>query len=299
MTRGDEADDTLTWRQLWRDTERVVGARHEARWLCEHASGLDGSEFLDALDEPATVRMVQHLDAMVARHRAGEPLAYVMGRWAFRHLDVMVDRRVLIPRPETEQLVDVVLERVHGPELAGETLQLVDLGTGSGVIGLSLAHELWRRQPEVWLTDLSADALDVARANLAGIGRAGSRVRLAQGSWFDALPNDLCGSLHVVVSNPPYIAEDDPELETSVRDWEPRHALIAGDDGLDAVQAIVAQAPRWLRPGGLLALEIGHRQGDAVAGLLHQAGFVDVQVRPDLAGRPRIAVGCQPNRAAI
>lgn len=299
MSSDDEAGGTLTWRQLWSETERALGARHEARWLCEHASGLDGADFIEALDEPATVRMVQHLDAMVARHRAGEPLAYVMGRWAFRHLDVMVDPRVLIPRPETELLVEVVLDHVQGPEFSGDRLQMVDLGTGSGVIGLSLAHELWRRQPEVWLTDVSAEALDVARANLAGIGRAGARVRLAQGSWFAALPAELCGGVHVVVSNPPYIAAEDPELAPSVREWEPAGALIAGDDGLDAVRAITAEAPRWLRPGGLLAMEIGHRQGEAVTGLLQQAGLVDVQVRADLAGRPRIAVGRQPNRAAI
>ena len=299
MTGGDGAGDLLTWRQLWTDTERVVGARHEARWLCEHASGLDASEFLEALDEPATVRMVQHLDAMVARYRSGEPLAYVMGRWAFRHLDVMVDRRVLIPRPETEQLVEVVLHCVQGAEFEGEPLCLADLGTGSGVIGLSLAHELWRRQPEVWLTDASSDALDVARANLAGIGRAGGGVRVSQGCWFEALPGDLRGRLHAVVSNPPYVAADDPELDAAVREWEPSEALIAGDDGLDAVRHITAEAPHWLRAGGLLALEIGYRQGQAVAALMEQAGFVDVQVRPDLAGRPRIALGRQPNRAAI
>jgi release factor glutamine methyltransferase len=299
VTDDGDAGQTLTWRQLWGETERAVGSRHEARWLCEHASGLDGSEFLEALDESATVRMVQHLDAMVARYRAGEPLAYVMGRWAFRHLDVLVDRRVLIPRPETELLVDVVIEELDRPELAEQRCRIADLGTGSGVIGLSVAHERWRRQPEVWLTDLSADALDVARANLAGIGRGGAGVRLAQGSWFDALSVDLQGSLHVVVSNPPYIAADDPELDPAVRDWEPSGALIAGADGLDTLRIIAAGAPRWLVSGGLLALEIGHRQGEAVADLLQQAGFVDVQVRADLTGRPRIAVGRQPNRAAI
>ena len=299
MTAGNGTDDTLTWRQLWAQTERAVGSRPEARWLCEHASGLDGDEFVEALDQPATVRMVHHLDTMVARYRAGEPLAYVMGRWAFRHLDVLVDRRVLIPRPETELLVDVVIEHLRGPDLGNAAWRVVDLGTGSGVIGLSLAHELWRHQPEIWLTDASLDALDVARANLAGIGRAGSRVRVAHGSWFQALPDELRGTLHAVVSNPPYIAADDPELDPSVRDWEPTDALLSGADGLEAVRAIVVEAPQWLTAGGVLALEIGHRQGDAVAALMERAGFVAVQVRRDLAGRPRIAVGRQPKRAAI
>lgn len=288
--------DTVTWAQLWRQTEQAVGSRTEARWLCEHASGLDGDEFAQALGEEATLRMVNHLDAMVARYRAGEPLAYVMGRWAFRHLDLMVDRRVLIPRPETELLVDVVVQRL--PDPGADRLRLVDLGTGSGAIGLSLAHELWARGPEVWLTDASSDALEVARANLAGLGRAGSGVRLSQGRWFEALPHHLRGTLHAVVSNPPYVAVDDPELDTSVRDWEPAMALLAGHDGLADLQVIIEGAPQWLEAGGLVALEIGYRQGDAVAALLQQAGFVDVDIHPDLAGRPRMALGRQPKRAA-
>lgn len=287
----------ITWAELWRDTEQAVGSRVEARWLCEHASGLDGDEFVQELHERATVRMVQHLDAMVARHRAGEPLAYVMGRWAFRHLDVMVDRRVLIPRPETELLVDVVIEAL--PEVAHGPLRLADLGTGSGVIGLSLAQELWRRSPEVWLTDVSQDALEVARANLAGLGRAGAGVRLAQGSWFEALPSDLRGSFHAVVANPPYIAVGDDELDHAVREWEPSTALFGGDDGLAHLRTIVTEAPHWLMPDGVLAMEIGHRQGPDVSELFQQAGFVEVTVRPDLAGRPRMVLGRQPKRAAI
>lgn len=296
---GASPDGGLTWAQLWQQTEQAVGSRPEARWLCEHASGLDGADFLAALDEPATVRMMSHLDAMVARVRTGEPLAYAMGRWAFRHLDVMVDPRVLIPRPETEQLVDVVIEQLGPGTSGGERLRIVDLGTGSGAIGLSLAHELWRRQPEVWLTDTSRDALDVARANLAGIGRAGSGVRLAHGSWFDALPGELRGTLDVVVSNPPYVGIDDTDLDASVRDWEPAVALLSGADGLDDLRRLAAEVPHWLAPGGFVALEIGHRQGGAVADLLTRAGLVDVDVRPDLAGRPRIALGRQPKRAAI
>lgn len=290
-------DDVVTWAELWRTTEQVIGSRVEARWLCEHASGLDGDEFAAALHEAATVRMVRHLDDMVARYRAGEPLAYVMGRWAFRHLDVMVDPRVLIPRPETELLVDVVMQTMPSP--VEGALRLVDLGTGSGVIGLSLAHELWHLRPEVWLTDVSNDALDVARANLAGLGRAGSNVRVAQGSWYHALPTSLQGTCDALVANPPYIAFDDPELDDSVRDFEPHRALFADDDGLGDLRVIVTQAPRWLSPGGVLVMEIGHRQGDTVSDMMRLAGFDEVEVRTDLAGRPRIAIGRQPKRAAI
>ncbi len=287
----------VTWAELWRRTEQVLGSRVEARWLCEHGSGLDGEEFLAALDEAATVGMVRHLDDMVARYRAGEPLAYVMGRWAFRHLDVMVDPRVLIPRPETELLVEVVAEMM--PRVVDGVARLVDLGTGSGVIGLSLAQELWHLRPEVWLTDVSGDALDVARANMAGLGRAGSLVRVAQGSWFEALPDHLAGTFHAVVSNPPYVAVGDPELDPSVRDWEPHQALFADHDGLGDLRVITAQAPSWLAPGGVLIVEIGHRQGEAVVDMMRHAGLDHVEVRTDLAGRPRIALGRQPNRAAI
>jgi release factor glutamine methyltransferase len=172
---------------------------------------------------------------------------------------------------------------------AGSPRVVADLGTGSGAIGLSLAHELPRDGTTVWITDDSADALDVARANLAGLGPAGVNVRVAQGSWFDAVPADV--HFDVVVSNPPYVAEASPELAEDVRAWEPAMALFAGPDGLDAIRTIVAAAPGRLHAGGWLVLEIGADQGAAVADLLRSAGFDDVEIRPDLAGHDRIAVG--------
>jgi release factor glutamine methyltransferase len=172
-------------------------------------------------------------------------------------------------------------------------LVLADLGTGSGAIALSLAVELPVTGVEVWATDAEPDALDVARANLAGIGRAGANVRVVEGDWFDALPADLRGRLDLVVSNPPYVAEQD-ELVADVRDWEPATALLGGSDGLDALRRIVAVAPGWLAPGGWLVTEIGATQGEQVAGLARTAGLVDVEVRPDLAGRDRIVLARQP-----
>lgn len=286
------ADGTITWRELWAETERLVGDRHRARWLCEEACGAEGDEFLAVLDHPATERTVAHLDAMVARVRAGEPLQYVIGHWAFRHLDLLVDRRVLIPRPETELVVDRAIAALAG---RSRPLLIADLGTGSGAIGLALAAELAHDGLAVWLTDASAEALHVARANVAGIGRAGAAVHVVEGSWFDPLPVGLRGRFDLVVSNPPYIAEGDPAVEAAVRDWEPAGALYAGADGLDAVRAIVADAPAWLAPGGVLLLEIGATQGPAVAELLAAGGFVDVEIVPDLAGHDRIA---QAKRAA-
>jgi len=280
----------MTWRELLAETaSRIGGDRAAARWLCEVASGSD--DLLAVLDEPATQRMVAHLDAMVARFLDGEPLAYVLGRWGFRHLDLAVDRRVLIPRPETEVVAGVAIDLARAllAERPGEPFVAADLGTGSGAIGLALAQELPTTGVTVWLTDASAAALDVARSNLAGIGRNAVNVRVASpGSWFDALPGGTVVDL--AVSNPPYVAAGSPLVDTSVVEWEPHAALFSGPDGLDDVRAIVDAAPRWVRPGGRLVLEIGADQGEAVRGLLEASGAGDVEIRHDLAGRDRVAL---------
>ncbi len=281
-----EGDGTITWRQIWHDTS-ALHTRVQARWLCEEASGAFGEEFDEVLDLPVTERSVGHLDAMLARLRTGEPLQYVLGHWSFRHLDLLVDRRVLIPRPETEWVAEVALQLAA---TMPRPCRCADLGTGSGALGLSLLHELPRGAAEVWLTDLDSDALDVARANAAGIGIAGAGARFGLGSWWAALPADLRGTFSLVVSNPPYIADDDPAVEPAVRDWEPARALYAGADGLHAVRAVAAGAGEWLAPGGWLVLEIGTGQGQAVHALLEAAGLRDVEVRPDLAGHDRVAL---------
>ena len=284
---SDTADPPApTLRELWRTTADAVGDWTSARWLCETATSAFGSDFDLALEEPATERMVAHLDAMLARARTGEPLQYVLGHWGFRRLDLAVDRRVLIPRPETELVAGVAIELAVG---FGPTRAVADLGTGSGAIGLALADELPIEGTTVVLTDVDPDALDVARANLAGIGRAAANVSVRAGSWTDALePGER---FDVIVSNPPYVAEGSPDVESLVSDWEPAGALFAGPDGLAAIDVIVAGAPDHLAPGGWLVLEIGGDQGAAVAARLADRGFVDVEIRPDLAGRDRIALG--------
>jgi release factor glutamine methyltransferase len=279
---------SLTVRDLWAQTTDALGSRHQARWLVEVATSLDATDFDAGLDDPVTERMVAHLDAMVARYRAGEPLQYVLGRWGFRRLDLAVDRRVLIPRPETELVAEVAIElaaAVPAPR------RVADLGTGSGAIGLSLAVELALDATEVWITDASPDALAVARANLAGIGRAARNVRVGQGSWFDALPAGV--RFDVIVSNPPYVADGSPLLDDSVLGWEPASALFAGPDGLEAIRQLVAGAPAHLAGGGWLVLEIGADQGEAVRALLLGAGYGAVEIRNDLAGHSRIAIGRQ------
>ncbi|MFM8389481.1 MAG: peptide chain release factor N(5)-glutamine methyltransferase [Actinomycetota bacterium] len=284
--------DVSTWRELLDETTELLGDRNEARWMCEEASGLDGTEFVAELDRPATQRMGLALQAMVGRRLAGEPLQYVLGHWPFRHIDLLVDRRVLIPRPETELVAETALGiafAAHGNR--GErTVRIADLGTGSGAIGLAIANEMPNTGVEVWITDTSADALDVARANIAGIGRNAANVRVAFGEWCAALPDELRGSFDVVVSNPPYIAVDDADLDASVRDHEPHAALFSANDGLADVFAIAAQAREWLTCDGWLVLEIGHLQGVAVHAELERLGFANVEVKADLAGRDRIEV---------
>jgi release factor glutamine methyltransferase len=290
--RPSSPEGTLTWRALWVETtSALAGAADEARWLCQAASGCEGGEWLDALDQAATAGGVRRLDAMVARRRQGEPIQYVLGAWGFRQLDLFVDRRVLIPRPETEQVVEVALDLVRRRP---RPIVVAELGTGSGAIALSLATELPITGVEVWATDAASGALDVARANLAGIGRPAANVRLAEGDWFDALPAELRGRLDLVVANPPYVATTDP-LDDDVRAWEPMTALLAGPDGLDDLRRIIGDAPAWLAPGASLVLEIGATQGRAVAALGREAGFADVAIHPDLAGRDRI-VTCRDHR---
>ena len=284
-------EDAVTWSEMLAETTEQLGDANEARWLCEHASGLDGAEFRQSQHEFVTSAMAKQLHDMVRRRLVGEPLQYVMKRWAFRHLDVLVDQRVLIPRPETELLVDVGLtiatERLKHVE---RPLNIVDLGTGSGVIGLSMAHELPLGKTNVWLTDQSSDALDVARGNLVGVGQKGGGVRLALGSWWNALDTSLKGSIDIALCNPPYIAYNDDEVATDVHKWEPHSALYAGDNGLADIREVISGAPTWLANNGWLALEIGYRQGDEVRALFENAGLVNIDIRLDLAGKDRIAL---------
>lgn len=283
-----DANGHITWRDLWKNTADIVGDRAVARWLCETASGCDSREFDAELNELVSARSGLHLDAMVRRVLDGEPVQYVMGRWGFRHLDLMVDSRVLIPRPETELIVDIALAFL---KQRPQPHVIADLGTGSGAIGLSLLHELPLATADVWMTDVSPDAIDVARANAAGIGRPAAKAHFAVGSWCDALPQSLKGSFDVVVSNPPYIALGDSEVDESVLNHEPHSALFAGTDGLDDIRLLTTQSAQWLAPGGMFVTEMGYTQADSVTELLLTAGFVNVETHRDLADKPRFVSG--------
>jgi release factor glutamine methyltransferase len=271
-----------TWRQLLDEATAQLGDRTDARRIVEEASGREGAELTAFLDDEASTVTRAHYETMVERRAAGEPLQYVLGRWGFRTLDVHVDARVLIPRPETETVVEHALALID----ALDARLAVDLGTGSGVIAMSLAAE--RPKLAVWGTDTSEQALDVARANLAGTGRAGARVRLAHGDWYDALEPELAGTIDVVVSNPPYVAAHDP-LPREVSEWEPHGALISGPTGLEAIERILRDAPAWLSPSGGVVLEIGETQAESVVALASRY-FSAADVHADLAGKPRVLV---------
>lgn len=285
-----EATDTISWREMLASTVGQLGNAQEARWLCEHASGMDSAEFSAEQDQLVTVACAKSLNSMVRDRLSGVPLQYVMQRWAFRHLDIMVDKRVLIPRPETEQVVQVALD-IARKTSSDQALRVVDLGTGSGVIGLSMAFELGAEAAHVWLTDASVDALDVARANMVGIGRAATNVRVVHGSWWNALPQEIAGQIDIAICNPPYIAQDDSEVAPDVHLYEPHSALYASDNGLSDLRTVIEGASTWLKKSGWLVLEIGYQQGAEVLAMMSSSGFVGAEIKQDLSGRDRIAVG--------
>jgi release factor glutamine methyltransferase len=287
----------LSWADLVREAQQQLETalgddrKQEARWIVERVSGYSSTELRMHTDELVSTRAVSFFDALVTRRAAGEPLQYVLGRWQFRTLELIVDRSVLIPRPETEMVAGLAIDIARKQPDA----TVVDLGTGSGAIALSVAVEV--PHANVWATDVSEGALRIARANLAGIGRSATRVNLSHGSWFEALRPELMGTFDVIVSNPPYVASTE-ELPAEVVDWEPATALFSGPDGTEDLQVLIPTARQWLTPGGYLILEMSPTQTAWAAALANSQGFVDVRVVNDLAGKPRALVASRPSEVA-
>ena len=264
---GDEADDLYA---------AIVG-------------GNRSSAFLDR-DLPIADAVAARLLLAAARRSAGWPQQYAAGRANFRGHWLSVDARVLIPRPETEGLVDLVKTAIGNRQSAMAPL-VADIGTGSGAIAIAIALEC--RVQGVIATDLSADALNVALENAMSLG-VRERIGFRRGDLCLPLLDD---TVDVIVSNPPYVATAEWErLEAGVRDHEPRMALDGGADGLDACRRLVTQAREKLNAGGLLALEVDERRADETANLARAAGFIAVQVHHDLSGRPRYVLGTQPEQ---
>lgn len=239
-------------------------APHDRAWLLAHDT--------DAMPDAAW----SALAAQLSRRRAGEPVAYLLGEKEFHGLALQVDARVLVPRPDTETLVEWALECLEGQAAP----RVLDLGTGSGAIALALQHA--RPDAQVDAVDASADALAVAQANAS---RLGLPVRFAQADWLDGAD----AGYTVIASNPPYIAAGDPHLPALRH--EPSSALVSGTDGLDDIRRIVQDAPAHLAEGGWLLLEHGHDQAPAVRELIAARGFAEVQSRDDLAGIQRCSGG--------
>ncbi|MBK0392081.1 peptide chain release factor N(5)-glutamine methyltransferase [Ramlibacter algicola] len=272
----------MTLAQLLAQATALGLERLDAQLLLLQALGRDGSEraWLLAHDTDAVDADVRaRCEAAWHRRLAGEPLAYIVGHKEFHGLDLAVDARVLVPRPDTETLVDWALEVMAGRP----SPRVVDLGTGSGAIAVALKHRC--APAHVVAVDRSEEALAVAKANG---DRLGLDVEWRRGDWLAG----LAGPFDVIVSNPPYIADGDPHLPALRH--EPRAALAAGPDGLDDLRHLASQAPALLAPGGWLLLEHGWDQADAVRGLLQAAGLVAVASRRDLAGIERCSGGQRP-----
>jgi release factor glutamine methyltransferase len=252
----------------------------DARVLLQEALGLTHAQLIAHSERRLGEAEQARFLALTRRRLAGEPVAYILGRREFYGRDFRVTPSVLIPRPDTELLVDLALERMR----SRASPHVLDLGTGSGCIALTLALEV--AESRVYAVDASADALAVATENRAALGVA--NVTFLHGSWFLPLPDMR---FDLIVGNPPYIAEADPHLAQGDLRFEPRGALCAGMHGLDDLERIIAHAPEHLGPGGWLLLEHGYDQAGTVGALLDRAGLEDRFVAPDLAGVPRVSGG--------
>ena len=252
----------------------------DARVLMEHVTGYSHADIIRKNDQALSESQQSLFDELVAMRETGAPIAYITGQREFWSMNFLVTPDTLIPRPETEILVEQALLRIP----KDTEVTIADLGTGSGAIALAIAYE--RPHARVIASDASRLALETARVNEERLGIGNVELRL--GRWFGALGQDRCD---VVVSNPPYVREDDPHLSQGDVRYEPMTALVSGDDGLDAIREIITDASNHLKPGGWLLLEHGFDQGEAVLGLMQSAGFVNVETVGDLAGQDRVTLG--------
>ena len=255
-------------------------ARQEAELLMEAICGIGRSQQFSHPENELTEEQVQQFRAALQRCLSGEPLAYVTGRRGFWDMELRVTADVLIPRPDTECLVEQALERIP----SDADWQIADLGTGSGAIAIALARE--RPLCELTATDTSASALAIAKENAKILGT--ENITFAAGSWMQPLQS---GVYDMIISNPPYIRADDPHLEQGDLPAEPEHALISGTDGLDDIRQIITNSASYLRPGGWLLLEHGYDQAEEVVDLMQLAGYREVFTHKDYGGNDRVTGG--------
>jgi release factor glutamine methyltransferase len=276
----------LTWAADDLKRRGNEGARLDVELLLGRVLGLDRIGLIMQSERPLSAAELAAFRELFKRRRAGEPVAYLLGEREFYGISLRVDPRVLIPRPDSERLVEVALERTRARSMRGHAL---DLCTGSGCVAIAFARQ--RPTWSVTASDISADAVALARDNAQRTG-AVRNLRVVQGSLFTAV---AAQRFELITGNPPYIASAEiAELPVDVRDFEPRLALDGGPDGLALVREIVELAPRQLTPDGVLALEIGADQGPAAVALLQARGYRDVELARDLGGRDRVVSGYGP-----
>ena len=276
---------TSATRQLDASSGLCADAARDAALLLRHVLAISHAAQLTEPERELTTEQQATFDALILRRIANEPIQYITGEQEFYGLTLRVTPAVLIPRPETEHLVEAVLAELN----LAQPLRILDVGTGSGAIAIALAFHLPNAQ--ITAVDLSAAALEVAAANTARHALAG-RIRYLKSDLLDAFPPDEA-PFAAIVSNPPYVpAADRASLHPQVRDHEPAAALFAGPDGLDIYRRLIPQARAALQPNGLLALEIGHGQSEAIASLL--SGWKELRFLDDLQHIPRIALARKP-----
>ncbi len=283
--------EILNWSAEFFQKHHMDSPRVDAELLLGHALGMERIRLYAHFDRPLDkIDLERYRDLVVRRARNREPVAYLLGEREFWSLPLKVDPRVLIPRPDTERVVEVCLEWLQEHHTTLPSPRLVDVGTGSGAIALAIASEL--PEANIWATDIAQDAIDVASHNSETLHLQG-HIQWVVGDLLEPLPQEAM-PLHLVVSNPPYIRHDEAKDLAPELAMEPANALFAGPGGLEIVERLAQQTRDALAPGGRFVCEIGFQQGDAARQLLDAHGFEDVEVLQDYAGLDRVLVGRCP-----
>lgn len=271
----------LKWaRTILAAQQAEAESKTDSQLLLMHVLGCSACDLITQSNTPLTLAQYEQFKASILKRQTGYPTAYLLGQWDVFELTLSVNEQTLIPRPETEVLIQTALS--HLP--ADKVIHIADLGTGSGAVALNLAHV--RSHWQILATDLSSAALAVAQSNAKRHGL--SQVNFMLSDWYAALPAEK--QFDAIVSNPPYIDPRDPHLKDL--SFEPQLALVAEDNGLQAIKTLISGAPNYLKPNGWLMLEHGYQQGDAVHALFMAAGFERVNTVLDLSGHPRVSIGC-------
>jgi release factor glutamine methyltransferase len=267
--------------------KNIANPRLNAERLLSALLDLARIELYTNFERPLVESELRQFREGLKRRAAREPLDYVIGWTEFYGLRLEADRRALIPRPETEQLVESTLEILQRNKVTPPGPQIIEIGTGSGAVSIALAAQL--TDARILATDISADSLQLAARNTE-LNRLGERITFLEGDLFQPIDHSLSGKVDLIISNPPYVAESEFQtLPPEIREYEPRNALVGGADGLEVIEKLVQQAPSFLAEGALLALEIGHDQADRIRDLANENGaYRSMEIRKDYAGHDRM-----------